>query len=102
MASRLKKNNTLSLKDKCKLVDQYEIEGKNVQTLVKLWKVSKSTVCEIIKQKDKYQAEAAKKGFGTRKRVIVPKYDAIEKQLFRNFQEARRAKPNLPIDATKQ
>ena len=98
MASvRLNKNNSLILQDKCKLIEQHENGQKSIHDLVKSWKVSKATVYNILNNKAKIQAEAAKRGFGKRKRIKPPKFEAIEKALYRDFVDAKKSNPKLPI-----
>ena len=97
---RLKKNNTLNLKDKTKLLDEFEHDGKTRTELAVKWKVALSTVYNIIGKKDEIRSNAARPGVSRRKRIKVPKFDTIEKTLFKDFKVARKARPNLPIDGS--
>src|SRR5699024_10235361 len=82
------------------LLDQYELEGKSVAELMKLWKVSQATVYNLINKKDQIRLDASRRGFSKRKRVKVPKFEAIEKRLFESFKTVRKARPNFPIDGS--
>lgn len=98
--NRIRKNNTLNLKEKCQLLDSYEHEDKKPAELSRDWKVSLATVYNIISANETIRADAAKRGFGTKKHIKPPMYDAVEKQLYKTFVAAKKKNPTLPIDGT--
>ena len=86
----------LTLREKVQMLNDLEAK-EDVRAVMRKWKVSQSTVYNVRINAAKIRAQSAQKGSSKSKRVRLPKFEAIDKELIQAFKVARKSNPSLPI-----
>ncbi|XP_028968680.1 tigger transposable element-derived protein 4-like [Galendromus occidentalis] len=87
---------SLSLKEKTQLLGDLEC-GVSIREAMTKWRVSQGTVYNIKRNAEKIRMQCAQKKSHKSKRFRTPKFQGIERDLFKAFEDARLDHPDLPI-----
>ena len=79
-----------------RVLDDVE-SGKTVLKLMKKWEISQRTMYNIKRHPDKIRTQSVQQRSKERKRVRRRKFDYIERDLFRQYKDARKSHSVLPI-----
>ena len=92
----VKQYTNLTLRERVQMLNDLEAM-ENVRVVMRKYEVSQATVYNVRRNAAKIRAQKAQKRSSKTKRVRLPKFEAIDRELIQAFKVASKSNPSLPI-----